>query len=292
MAGVEVGDALDGAGADGAEVRHLVDLHAAFLGRTIYALALVSPTLEHADALGGSVEQALLLVVGDLAVVGHLGVRRRGDRCALRHHVGPLAPEIDQRGQVGLPRFGVGGIHALIGVIIEVLVAEAAIAVAELMDQHLGKGRVVAGGDHHLVVDATATVGVAVDQHDDVLKGDTRQQVIEVVDVARGEVTVAVEGVVVGADGSAAPTAQVRHAGAALKRLGSDSHHVEAVLERLEGFAGKQGIDGALAVAVELAHLSTGVALGHDGQVDAAGDVGCLADGAITGHIVMGWGTL
>ena len=111
MAGVEVGDTDDGAGADGAEVGDFVDLHAAFLGGTIDALALVSPTLKHADALGGGIEQALLLVVGDLAVVGHLGVRRCGNGRSLGQHVGPFALEIDQSGQVGLPRFGIGGIH-------------------------------------------------------------------------------------------------------------------------------------------------------------------------------------
>ena len=36
---------------------------------------------------------------------------------------------------------------------------------------------------------------------------------------------------------------------------------------------GKEHVDHALTVLIELAHLLAGVALGHDGQVDAVGDV-------------------
>ena len=74
MAGVKVGNALDGSGAHGAEVLHLVDLHAALLRGTIDTLALVSPTLKHADALSRGIEHALLpeqgLVTAGDAVIG------------------------------------------------------------------------------------------------------------------------------------------------------------------------------------------------------------------------------
>ncbi len=290
MAGVEVGDALDGARADGAEVGDLVDFHAALLGGAVNAFALVSPTLKDADALRGRVEQALLLVVGDFAVVGHLGIGRRGDGCALGQHVGPLALEIDEGGKVGLPGLGVGGIHGLVAVVIEVFVAQAGIGVAELVDEHLMEGRMVAGGDSNLVVDAPAAVGVAVDQDDDVLEGDPREHVVEAVDVLRHQVTVAVEGVVVGAHGGGAPPSQVGHAGAAGQGLGSDGNDVEAVLERGEGLMGKQGIDDALAVGVELAHLGAGIALGDDGQVDALGDVGFAVKWPLGGLVVaLAW---
>ena len=140
---------------------------------------------------------------------------------------------------------------------------------AELMDQHLGKSGMVAGGDHHLIVDASAAVGVAVDQHNNVFKGNACQQVIEVVDVTRGQITVAVEGVIVGADGGVAPSAQMGHTGTSLKRLGSNGHDIETALERLERLTGKQGINSTLAVIVELTHLGMGIALGDNGQVDA-----------------------
>ncbi len=286
MACVEVGDALDGAGADGAEVGDLVDFHAAFLGGTVNTLGLVSATLKHADALRGGIEHALLLVVGDFAIVGYLGVGQRGNGSSLGQHVGPFALEIDQRGQVGLPGLGVGGIHGLVGVVIEVFVAQARIGVAELVDEDLMEGGMVAGGDGELVVDAPAAIGVAVDQDDDVLEGDAREHVVEAVDVLRHQVAVAVEGVVVGAHGGGAPQSQVGHAGAAGERLGSDGNDVEAVLERGERLMGKQGIDDTLAVAVELAHLCTGVALGNDGQVDALGDVGVAVKGALGGRVV------
>ena len=125
MAGVEVGDALDGAGADGAEVGDLVDFHAALLGGTVNALALVSTALKDADALRCRVEQALLLVVGDFAIVGYLGVGQRGNGSSLGQHVGPLALEVDQRGEVGLPRLCVGWVHRLVLVVVEILIAQA-----------------------------------------------------------------------------------------------------------------------------------------------------------------------
>ena len=98
---------MNGAGADGAEIGDLVNLHAALLGGAVNALGLVSPTLEDTDALGGGVEEALLFFVGNLAVIGHLGIGRRGDRRSLGQHVGPLALEVDEGRKVGLPRLGV-----------------------------------------------------------------------------------------------------------------------------------------------------------------------------------------
>ena len=56
MAGVEVGDADEGARADGTEMLHLVDLHAALLRRAVDAVRLVAAAFEDADALGGGIE--------------------------------------------------------------------------------------------------------------------------------------------------------------------------------------------------------------------------------------------
>ena len=42
----------------------------------------------------------------------------------------------------------------------------------ELMDKNLMERGMVTGGDRQLVVYAAATIGITVDEHDDVLKGD------------------------------------------------------------------------------------------------------------------------
>ena len=50
--------------------------------------------------------------------------------------------------------------------------------------------------------------------------------------------------------------------------------------------ASKQRIHDTLAVGIELTHLGTGVALSHNRQVDALGDVGLAAKGSLGGHVV------
>ena len=53
---------------------------------------------------------------------------------------------------------------------------------------------------------------------------------------------------------------------------------------------GEECIDGSLAVVVELPHLLSGVALGHDGQVDARSDVDAVAAALSTPYIIIRYG--
>ena len=138
-------------------------------------------------------------------------------------------------------------------------------------------------------------VGVAVHQNDDMLEGHARQEVVEAVDVLCHQIAVGIERVVVGACRGAAPAAFVGHRRAALQRLCRDGDDVEAALERRERLMGEEGVGHTLAVTVELAHLFAGVALGHDGQIDASGDVGLFASASlpdlVIGDAVLGDGT-
>ena len=81
----------------------------------------------------------------------------------------------------------------------------------KLVDEHLAERVVIAGGDSQLVIDAAATIGVTIDQHDDVLEGHARQHIIQAVNVLGHQVAVAIERVVVGANGCRAPAPQVWH---------------------------------------------------------------------------------
>ena len=81
--------------------------------------------------------------------------------------------EIDKRGEVGLPRLGIRRVHRLVSIIIEVFVTQSGIGMAKLMDQHLMEGGMVTRRHCQLVIDAATAIGVAVDQHNDVLKGDS-----------------------------------------------------------------------------------------------------------------------
>ena len=156
----------------------------------------------------------------------------------------------------------------------------------ELMHKHLMERGMIARGDRQLVIDATATIGIAVDQHDDVLERHTREHVIQAMDVLCHQVAVAVESVIMGTHGSCAPPSKMRHTGATGQRLGSNGDNVEAILERGERLMGKQGIDNALAVAVELAHLFACIALSDNRQVNALGDVRLSVKRALSRRVV------
>ena len=88
----------------------------------------------------------------------------------------------------------------------------------------------VARGYRQLVIDAATTVGIAVDQHDNMLEGNSRQHVIEAMNVLCHQVTVTVEGIVMCTHRCIAPNTQVRHAGSSGEGLSRHSDDIEAIL--------------------------------------------------------------
>ena len=73
------------------------------------------------------------------------------------------------------------------------------------MDEHLAERLVVGGSDEKLVVNATATIDIAVHQYDDMLEGDSRKEVVQTMNVLRHQVAFAIERVVMGVDWRAFP---------------------------------------------------------------------------------------
>ena len=195
--GVEADEPFEGALADGAEGRCFVYLHAAFRRRAVDAFGAVASAF---------VDTHLRV---DACGVGH---GRRGDGRAFGEHVGPFRGKVLQRREVRLPRLGVGGIHRGVLVVVEIFVGQPAEAVPELVDDDGGKLRVVGRRERVEVVDAPAAIGLRVGQHDDVLIGQSGEQVVEAADVAGREVAVGVERVKVGADSRAPPHAFARDA--------------------------------------------------------------------------------
>ena len=98
---------------------------------------------------------------------------------------------------------------------------------------------------------------------------------MQLLEVERGEVAVAVEGVEMRREGGVYPFAVARLARAAL--LGGRLHgdDVEIVLVFLEGGMTEERIYGYAGVVDEGGHLVGGVALRHEGYVDAVGCVLC-----------------
>ena len=138
---IEICDASDGTLANRTEIIHFVDSHTANLRRTVTSLALVARPLEHTNLEDGIVEFLLLLLISDILMIRKFGKRRRNLH-ALWHHIRPLALEILQRGKVRFPRLGIARIHRVV-LIGTVLIAQARIAMTELMYQHLLERRMI-----------------------------------------------------------------------------------------------------------------------------------------------------
>ena len=241
--------------ANWAVVADAVGAHAAVEGRAVDSFALVAATLKDAD--GG-------VVVGVL-----VGRGWGGDDCALWQHVGPFALEVAEGGEVLVPRFYVGVVVLGVHLIVEILVAEASEAVAELMDENGQGAGVVGGGDVIAVVDAAAAVFGAVGEHDDMLIGHVGQEVVGAAKVDYADETLHIEEVEEGVAGSLLPDALGGFADAALGRLCADGDDVEAVLVGLEGLVFEQFVGHALGVLIEEGQLVLGVAFGQYGEVYA-----------------------
>ena len=138
------------------------------------------------------------------------------------------------------------------------------------MDHHWAELGMVGHGEVVRVEYAAATILVGIHQHDDVLIRSASQHVVQRLQPECGQIARAVECVEVGAQHRVLPFACCRRRCAALCRDGLHCHHVEPVAHALEGLVGKDGIHRGAGVGYERLHLALGVALCHEGYVDAA----------------------
>ncbi len=129
------------------------------------------------------------------------------------------------------------------------------------------------------VVDASATIVRGVGQDDDVLVGRTGPQVVEPLQVERGEVALAVERVEVGTEDRVKPHALARVAHAAVGGRCQQGDDVEAVAQTLEGLVPEECLHCRAAMVEVGRHLVGRVTLWHVGDVDATRGVGCLLEG-------------
>ena len=249
MAGVEIYQAADGPLAHGAESFALVGAHAAVLIGAIYAFGHIPCTFVHSDALG------------------QRRLRRSGHSGAFGKHILPFFLKVAKGGKVLLPRLDMREIEVAIGTVVGIFVAQPGKAVAELMHHHGTELGVVRGGEGIGVVDAAATVSVGVGQDDDVLIGNAGQQVVEVAHTERGEVTVGIERGEVRAERRLPPNAFLRDAHVGLFRDRTHGHEVETVAQLGEWLMRQDGIDRLLSFPVEVVHLGSREAFGHDGHV-------------------------
>ena len=214
--------------------------------------------------------------------------KRRRNLHALRHHIRPLALEILQRGEVRLPRLGITRIHRVV-LIGTVLIAQARIAMTELMYQHLLERRMIRGRKRNLVVDAAATIRRRIHQYDDLLERHIAQGIIDAMNLARSEITVRIESIVMRASHRVLPFPFVWNTRTLIERWSRNCHYVESRLERSEWFALEDGIGSPLRILIELIHLVLAITLGDDGEVHTVGSLSALHDVAVRDAILAQW---
>ena len=214
--------------------------------------------------------------------------KRRRNLHALRHHIRPLALEILQRGEVRLPRLGITRIHRIV-LIGTVLITQARIAMTELMHQHLLERRMIRGRKRNLVVDAATTIRRRIYQYDDLLERHIAQGIIDAMNLARGEITVRIESIVMRASHRVLPFPIVRNTRSFIERWSRNCHHVESRLERSKRFAFEDSIGCPLRILIELVHLVLAITLGDDGEVNTVDSLSALHDVAVRDAILAQW---
>ena len=210
-----VNDALQGTAAYRTVVGYVVGAHAAVEGWTIDALALITASLK--DSYGGVVVLVLIRIDG-CRYDGILG-----------QHVGPLALEVAEGGEVLVPRLYIGIVILGVHLVVEILVTEAAKAMAELMDKDGQRACMVGRGDVVAVIHSAAAILRAVGQHDDMLVGYCGEVVAGLAQIDYSYEALHIEEIEECAAGGLLPHSLGRLADATLLRLCPYGYHVEAV---------------------------------------------------------------
>ena len=160
----------------------------------------------------------------------------------------------------------------------------------ELMHQHLLERRMIRSRrKRYLVIDAAATIRRRIHQYDDLLERHITQGIIDAMNLARGEITVRIESIVMRASHRVLPFPFVRNTWSLIERWSRNSHHVESRLEQSERFALEDGIGCPLRILIELIHLVLVIALGDDGEVNTVGSLSALHDIAVRDAILAQW---
>ena len=114
----------------------------------------------------------------------------------------------------------------------------------------------------------------------------TSQPVVQVLQVQGGQVSVAVEGVEMGAECRLVPDALGWDTRSALLGWRLHGNDVEAVSHALERLVGEDGLCSLLGILQEDRHFCLGVALSHVGDVDTLGGIGSLLQGFVRSRLV------
>ena len=170
--GVEIDKFRNGFLANDAKLRVFVGAHSAVGKGAIYSFQIVASSFVDAD----------------FSIVGW----GRDGGVFVEHRL-PFLREIGQRGDVRLPRLHVVWIHWNILSFIGVFVGQPCKTMSKFVHDHGAELRMARHGQIVGVEDAASAVVLGVHKHDDVFVGNAGQKVVQVLEVERGEVAIAVE---------------------------------------------------------------------------------------------------
>ena len=81
----------------------------------------------------------------------------------------------------------------------------------KLMHQNGTEGRMVAGGNGELVVNATSAIRAAIDQHDDMFEGNATEQVVNAMHLTGHEIAIRIKRIIMGTSRCLSPNSKMRN---------------------------------------------------------------------------------
>ena len=195
--------------------------------------------------------------------------------------------EIFQCSQVGFPRLHVWWIHGDLLCVIGVFVAKTSETVTEFMNDDGLEQPVVGHGKVVGVENASSAILIGVHQYDDVLVWGAGQQVMQIFEMKRGQITLAVESVEMGVQGRVLPDAFSRNAGAAVFRGREKCGDMKTVAQRLKRFMGEKCLHGLLGILDIGVHLLFLISFSHVSDVYAPLRVLCFLKGDVRRRVLV-----
>ena len=272
-------DAGDGTLADRAECLWRIGLHAAIVIWTENALGLVACTL--IDSYQRLVSVAILspdrlnrLRRFSLGISRHsiyrIDGRDRGrNRNSDREHIVPLGLKIVKSRDILFPWLTIRIIvlHELVVVVI--FIGQTGETMSEFVNDDGFESLVMRCGESVGVEYASPTVSVCICEIYDMLIRAAGEVVMEILKTQGCEVSLHVESVEMGAQGSILPKSLSRHAHAAILRRQGDCHEIEAVAHACERLMREDCCDRLLRIFIEDFSFFSSISFGKDRYVYA-----------------------
>ena len=153
------------------------------------------------------------------------------------------------------------------------------------MHGHWLTGGMMGGRQHIAVVYTSTSVIVGIGQYHDVLIRNARQEIMQLLQMKGGEITLAIKGIKMAGCGCSLPQALMRYAHPTVFGRSIHGNEIKSVCHGMKRLMGKQGLDGLLAIPAEYVHLIGLIALCHKSYVYLAPAVSACAQILPSAHL-------